>query len=61
MKRNLSGVFILEEDEPTCFEDCSEKIQDEWLDSLEPEAVENLAKHLAKTLKEIGDFYNIEL
>lgn len=60
-RRNLSGVYIFykfEEDEsrePTCFEDCPEEKQDEWLNSLDPEAVKNLAKHLGKSLRELGD------
>lgn len=60
-RRNLSGVYIFHkfEDEdsrkPTCFEDLPEEKQDEWMDTLEPEAVKNLAKHLANTLKYIGD------
>lgn len=64
-RRNLSGIFILDkfEDEesrkPTCFEDCSELTQDEWLNSLEPEALKNLAKLLGKTLSEVGNHFDI--
>lgn len=64
-RRNLSGVYIFHkfDDEecrqPTCFEDCPESRQDEWLNTLDAEAVKNLAKHLAKTLREIGD--NLDL
>ena len=60
-RRNLSGVYIFHkfEDEenkkPTCFEDCPEDKQDEWLNNLEPEAVKNLAKKLANTIRNIGD------
>jgi hypothetical protein len=60
-RRNLSGVYIFHkfEDEenrkPTCFEDCPEEKQDEWLNNLEPEAVKNLAKQLANTIRNIGD------
>jgi hypothetical protein len=60
-RRNLSGVYIFykfEEDEsrePTCFEDCPEEKQDEWLNSLDPESVKNLAKVLGKSLRELGD------
>lgn len=66
-RRNLSGVFIFEkfEDEekrePTCFEDCQESTQDKWLNTLEPEAVKNLAKHLAKTIRKIGDQFDITI
>ncbi len=54
-RRNLSGVYIFEqfEDEekrqPTCFEDCTREKQEEWLDSLKPEALKNLCLHLGET------------
>jgi hypothetical protein len=60
-RRNLSGVYIFhkfedeERREPTCFEDCPEEKQDEWLNSLDAEAVKSLAKILAKTVRTIGD------
>jgi hypothetical protein len=64
-RRNLSGIYIFEqfEDEPkrqpTCFEDCTETTQDKWLDSLEPEALKNLTKKLAKTLIEVADYAGV--
>ena len=64
-RRNLSGIYIFhkfeddERREPTCFEDCPEDKQDEWLASLEPEAVKNLAKQLAKTIRSIGDQFDL--
>jgi hypothetical protein len=64
-RRNLSGIYIFhkfdDEDkrEPTCFEDCSEEKQDEWLNNLEPEAVKSLAKMLAKTLRTIGGTFDL--
>ena len=64
-RRNLSGIYIFhkfddeEKREPTCFEDCPEEKQDEWLNSLDPEAVKSLAKQLGKTLREIGDQFDI--
>lgn len=64
-RRNLSGIYIFhkfeneESIQPTCFEDCPEEKQDEWLDSLEPEAVKQLAKQLGKTLRKIGDQFGI--
>ena len=60
-RRNISGIYIFykfedeERREPTCFEDCPESKQDEWMASLEPEAVKNLAKQLARTIRSIGD------
>lgn len=64
-RRNLSGIYFFhkfDEDEsrkPTCFEDCPEEKQDEILNSLEPEAVKNLAKKLALSLREIGDYFTV--
>lgn len=64
-RRNLSGIYIFEkfEDdikrEPTCFEDCTEATQDKWLNTLEKEALKNLAKHLASTLIEVADFTGV--
>jgi len=60
-RRNLSGIYIFhkfedeERREPTVFEDCPEEKQDEWLNSLDPEAVKNLAKQLGRCIRSIGD------
>jgi hypothetical protein len=65
-RRNLSGIYIFHkfEDEerrqPTCFEDCPVEKQDEWLNSLDPEAVKNLAKSLGNTLRTIGEHFDLE-
>ncbi len=65
LRRNLSGVYIFhkfeeeEKREPTCFEDCPEDSQDKWINSLDPEAVKNLAKILAKRLRLIGDQFDL--
>ena len=64
-RRNLSRIYIFEkfEDEdrrqPTCFEDCMEETQDKWLESLDHEALVRLAKHLGKTLRYIGDNFDL--
>ena len=64
-RRNLSGVYIFhkfddeERREPTCFEDCPVEKQDEWLATLDSEAIKNLSKHLATTLRKIGDQFDI--
>lgn len=66
-RRNLSGIFIFHkfEDEekrrPTCFEDCPEEKQDEWLNSLNPEALKNLAKQLGSTIRGIGDEFDLTI
>lgn len=65
-RRNLSRIYLMykSEDEtkakPTCFEECSEQIQDKWLQSLDREALKNLSKFLAATLKNIADEFNLE-
>lgn len=64
-RRSLSGLYIFhqfedeERREPTCFEDCPEEKQDEWLNSLDPEAVKRVAKVMAGTLRKIGDMFDI--
>ena len=64
-RRDLSGIYIFhkfDEDEcrePTCFEDCPEEKQDEWLNSLDPEAVKRLTKQLAITIRVLGDKFDI--
>jgi hypothetical protein len=64
-RRNLSGVFIFDtlpgdvKRQPTCFEDCTEEKQQEWLDSLTPEALKSLAIQLGKSLRTIGDQFDI--
>lgn len=64
-RRNISGIYIFdtypgeEKRQPTCFEDCQEETQDKWLDSLEPEALKNLSKQLAKKLKEVCEQFDI--
>ena len=61
MRRNLTGIYIFdkfegeEKRQPTCFEDCQESTQDRWLESLNREALVNLAKKLGETIKLIGD------
>jgi hypothetical protein len=65
LRRNLSGIYIFEkfesdeEREPTVFEDCTEETQDIWLNSLNTEALKNLAKMLGKTIRHIGDKFDI--
>lgn len=64
-RRNLSGIYIFDtlpgdkRRQPTVFEDCTEEKQDEWLDSLSPEALKSLSKQLAKTLRRIADQFDI--
>ena len=64
-RRNLSGIYIFDvlpgdkRRQPTVFEDCTEEKQQEWLDSLTVEALKNLAKMLGKSLRGLGDRFDI--
>ncbi len=60
MKRNISGIFIFEDKEPTCFEECSEETQDKWLENLDKQMLINLSKQLAKTLNDITNQFDIQ-
>jgi hypothetical protein len=63
MKRKLSGIFLWEkingESVPVCFEDCSKEKQEEFMNSLDPEGLKNLARMLAETIKELGDMFDL--
>ena len=64
-RRNLSGIFIFDilpgdvRRQPTVFEDCTEEKQQEWLDSLTVEALHNLCKMLGRSLRGLGDRFDI--
>lgn len=64
-RRGISGIYIFhkfedeERSKPTAFEDCSEEKQDEWMNSLNLEAVKNLAKQLGKTVRKMGDMFDL--
>jgi hypothetical protein len=60
MKRNISGIFIFEDKEPTCFEECREETQDKWLENLDKQMLINLSKQLAKTLNDIANQFDIQ-
>ena len=60
MKRNISGIFIFEDKEPTCFEECREETQDEWLESLDKQMMMNLSKKLAKTINNIANQFDLQ-
>jgi hypothetical protein len=60
MKRNISGIFIFEDKEPTCFEECREETQDKWIENLDKQMLINLSKQLAKTLNDITNQFDIQ-
>lgn len=64
-KRNLSGVYFRSRDPATekfdnvCFEDLSESEQLNILNSKNIEWVKSLTMILAKTLRDVGDQFNL--
>jgi len=60
MKRNISGIFIFEDKEPTCFEECREETQDKWLENLDKQMLINLSKQLAETLNDITNQFDLQ-
>ncbi len=65
-RRNISGIYLLHKFEneshvkPTCFEDCPEEKQDEFLNTLDNDGLKKMINVLANSLVEIYDFYNIK-
>ena len=65
-RRNISGIYLLHKFEnennvkPTCFEDCPEEKQDEFLNTLDNDGLKRTIKILANSLVEIYDSYNIK-
>lgn len=62
-KRSLSGIFfMLQTDdgrEPVVFEDLPESEQDRQMENRSIEWLKSLAKQLTKTLREVGDTFDI--
>ena len=63
MDRNLDGVYfrVQREDhfENVCFSDLTEEEQDKMLEGRNEEWLKNMCKILAKTIKDIGDIFDI--
>lgn len=60
MKRNITGIFIFEDKEPTCFEECREETQDKWLENLDKQMLINLSKKLAETINDIANQFDLQ-
>ncbi|CAB4151705.1 hypothetical protein UFOVP600_29 [uncultured Caudovirales phage] len=60
MKRNITGIFIFEDKEPTCFEECREETQDKYLENLDKQMMMNLSKKLAKTINDIANQFDLQ-
>ena len=65
MNRNLSGIYLRQLNPETgkyenvCFEDCTEDKQKEWMETRDADCIKDLAMKLGKTLKKIGDQFDI--
>lgn len=63
MRRNLDGVYfrVKENDkwEDVCFSDLTEEKQDEIMNDKSIEWCKRLCKILAKTIKDIGDTFDL--
>lgn len=59
-KRNITGIFIFEDKEPTCFEECRVETQDQYLESMSKEMLIGLAKKLAETINDIANQFNLQ-
>ena len=60
MKRNITGIYIFEDKEPTCFEECREETQDKYLENLDKQMMINLSKKLAKTINDIANQFDLQ-
>lgn len=64
IKRKLSGIFFRHQEEDgkwgnRVFEDLPEEAQDKMMEDRSEEWLKSLAKALARTLREIGDQFDI--
>ena len=60
-RRNISGIYLLHKIvKPTCFEDCPEERQDEFLNTLDNNGLKRTIKILANDLIDLYDHYNIK-
>lgn len=65
MRRNLSGIFIMdtlegdEKEQTTCIEDCTKETRIKWIESLDKGALERTVEMLAVSLRTIGDEFDI--
>ena len=60
MKRNITGIFIFEDKEPTCFEECRIETQNKYLENLDKEMLMNLSKKLAETINNIANQFDLQ-
>ena len=60
MKRNITGIFIFEDKEPTCFEECRKETQNKYLENLDKEMLMNLCKKLAETINDIANQFDLQ-
>lgn len=59
VKRNLDGIYFIIDHEPICFSDMTEEEQDNILNEKSDEWLRSVCKILAKTIREIGDKFDL--
>jgi len=59
IKRQLDGVYFRIGKENICFSDLTEEQQDNIMKNRSEEWLKSMCKHLAKTIRELGDQFDI--
>lgn len=59
IKRNLDGVYFRIGTENICFSDLTEDQQDNVMENRSEEWLKSMCKHLANTIREIGDQFDL--
>jgi hypothetical protein len=59
IKRNLDGVYFRIDTEYICFSDLTEDQQDNVMENRSEEWLKSMCKHLANTIREIGDQFDL--
>lgn len=57
--RHLDGVYFRIGKENICFSDLTEDQQDNVMENRSEEWLKNMCKHLANTIREIGDQFDL--
>lgn len=59
IKRNLDGIYFRIGTENICFSDLTEDQQDNVMENRSEEWLKSMCKHLANTIIEIGDQFDL--
>ena len=58
-RHNLDGVYFRFDTENICFSDLTEEQMDEVMENRSEEWLKSMCKHLAKTIRNIGEQFDI--